>query len=115
MDVVHQRGEASVAEIRQGLQQFGLAKLPSYSAVRTMVTNLETSGFLKHRKDGKRYLYSSTETVQRAGKRALLHLVRTFFRGSAADAFSSLLNENEITDEDLRTIEQAIKKAKRGR
>ena len=54
LETVQRLGEGSVSEIRAQL-----ADPPSYSAVRTMLGLLVDKGWLKHRPDGKRYLYRS--------------------------------------------------------
>ena len=45
---------------------------PSYSAVRAMLARLERKGFLKHRQDGPRYVYSARATVVTARRAAPL-------------------------------------------
>jgi len=55
MDVVYRRGEATAAQVREGL-----ADPPSDSAVRTTLRILEEKGHLTHRKDGPRFVFSPT-------------------------------------------------------
>ena len=109
MDVVHQLGEASVGEV--------LAELPdppSYSAVRTMIRHLESKKLLKHRQDGKRYLYKPTQSHQAASRSALKKLLDVFFAGSAADALAAMIDVSDakLSADDFHRMEQLIKQAK---
>jgi BlaI family transcriptional regulator, penicillinase repressor len=109
MDIVFRLGKASVGEV--------LAELPdppSYSAVRGMLRLLEEKGYLRHRRDGLRYLYMPTVRQQQAQESALRHLVKTFFGGSVSEAAASLLElpDSNLTADDIARLTKAIKQAK---
>ncbi len=110
LDAIYQLGEASVAEV--------LAKLsdpPSYSAVRTMIRVLETKGLLRHRRIGTKYVYRPTHSRESASRRALAHVMETFFGGSATDAVAAILNvsASRLTDQDLQRLDELIDQARR--
>ena len=110
MDIVYRQGEATAAEV--------LAELsdpPSYSAVRSTLSILETKGHLSHRNDGNRYVYLPTVDRARARRSAVEHLLTTFFDGSTTDAVSALLEErgDDLPAEDLERLEALIQQAKR--
>ena len=109
MNVVHQLGEASVADVHTRLDD-----PPSYSAVRTMIRHLEAKGLLKHRQDGKRYVYKSTQSRQAASRSALRKLLDVFFAGSASDAVAAILDVSgdKIAPEELARIEAVIQQAR---
>jgi predicted transcriptional regulator len=109
MDAVYRLGEASVSDILAEL-----AEPPSYSSVRTMVRLLEAKGLLKHRQDGTKYVYRPAHSREAAMRRALDHLMRTFFGGSAADAVAAILHPSvaRLTDDDVRRLEQLIREAR---
>ena len=112
MDAIYRLGEASVAEVRSKLPD-----APSYSAVRTMVRLLESKGLLRHRQDGKRYVYSATQSRDKASQSALRHLLKTFFDNSASAAVAAILDDrDELSDDEIRRIESMIKaKRKKGK
>jgi len=85
MDAIHQLGEGSVSDVRQRL-----ADAPTYSTVRTMLRMLEKKGYLKHRRDGIKYVYRPTQAPEEALRSALTHLLKTFFAGSAGDAIATI-------------------------
>lgn len=111
MDVVYRLGSASVSDVRDAL-----ADPPTYSAVRGMLRLLEDKGYLTHRSEGIRYLYSPTVSQRSARRVALQHLVRTFFAGSASDAAASLLEMSDapLTDEQVARLTALIREAKKG-
>lgn len=110
MDVFHQVGEASVSEV--------LAQIPdppSYSAVRTMIRHLESKGLLKHRQDGKRYVYQATQSRTVASRSALRKVLDVFFAGSAADAVAAILDVSgdNLAPEDLKRMADLIQRARK--
>ena len=109
MDAIHHLGEASVSEV---LEQ--LADPPTYSSVRTMIRHLESKGLLKHRQDGKRYLYKATQSRTVASRSALRNLLSVFFSGSATDAVAAILDVSgkKLSSDDLDQMEQLIRKAR---
>jgi predicted transcriptional regulator len=109
MDAVHHLGEASVAEVR-GL----IPDPPSYSSVRTMMRLLEEKGYLRHRQEGTKYVYRSTQGVERARRTALRHLLDTFFRGSASDAVAAMLDisSDNLSPEEFDRLAHLINEAR---
>ena len=109
MDVIYELGEAAVGDVKERLPD-----PPSYSAVRTMIRLLESKGFLRHRREGTKYVYRPTQSRETASRWALKHLLRTFFAGSATDAVAAILDvsSEKLSDEDLDRIEQLIDQAR---
>lgn len=97
MDVLFQRGAATVAEVMEAL-----ADPPSYSAVRATLNVLKEKGHAQHRQDGPRYVYLPAIPANSARGAAMKHLVNTFFGGSAEQAVVALL---EMSDTQLSTAE----------
>lgn len=91
LEAVFKLGEASVSEVRTELPE-----APSYSAVRTMLGYLESKGFVEHRRDGRRYLYSATQDLAEAQRSVLRHVVDTFFRGSEEALLTTLLRQSDV-------------------
>jgi len=108
MDALYRLGEGSVADVARLMPDE-----PSYNTVRNIMAILERKGYLKHRQDGKRYLYSPVEGVARAQSSMLRHLVRTFFQGSVPRAVSALLGaEERLTREELDEIARYVEAAR---
>ena len=111
MDVLYQRERASAAEIRKSLPD-----APSYSAVRALLRILEEKGHIRHEEKDLRYVYFPTVPRERVRRRALLHLVGTFFEGSAAQVVATLLDTSgaHVSGSELDRIEELIAKARKG-
>jgi predicted transcriptional regulator len=109
MDAIHRLGEASVGDV---LAQ--LADPPSYSSVRTMIRHLEAKKLLKHRQDGKRYVYKATQSREVASRSALWKVLDVFFAGSASDAVAAILDVSgdKLEPSDLDRIAKLIQQAR---
>lgn len=109
MDIIYARGEATAAEVVQGLPD-----APSYSAVRALLRILEEKGVLKHREEGPRYIFTPTVPREKASKSALTRVLNTFFEGSLANAVAALVDakDGQLPPEELRRLEAIIKQAK---
>jgi predicted transcriptional regulator len=111
MDVLYQRCRASGAEIRASLPN-----APSYSAVRALLRILEEKGHIRHEEKDLRYVYFPAVPRERVRRRALRHLVDTFFGGSAAQAVATLLDPSttRVSDDELERISKLIAKVRKG-
>ena len=108
MDVLYERGEASVGEVRRALPN-----APSYSAVRALMRKLLDKGHASYREQGTRYVYRPVLARNRARRSALQRVVTTFFDGSAADAVVGLLgNERHLSEEELARIQTTLERLK---
>jgi len=105
MDIVYARSEASVSQVLEDLSD-----PPSYSALRALMGILEQKGFLKHTKVGQRYIYSPTRPRRLAGKKALTHVLRTFYDGSISRAVASLIDTTQakVSAEELDQLQSLI-------
>jgi predicted transcriptional regulator len=109
MDVIYRLGSASVKEVQELLPN-----PPSYSAARTMINLLERKGFLRHRRDGQKYVYLPTSSTQAVKQSAIKHLVKTFFQGSVAEAAAAVLDSSsaKLSDEELERLQKLIDHAR---
>lgn len=110
MDVLFRLGEASVSDV--------VARMPddpSYNTVRVTLGILENKGYVRHREDGPRYLYSPAQSLEQVKRSATRHLLQTFYQGSPSRAILSLLgmSAKHLTQEDLDEIAGWIEEAKK--
>jgi predicted transcriptional regulator len=87
MDIVYRLGEAGASEVASKMRDD-----PGYDSVRVTLGILEKKGHLKHRQDGRRYVYMPTVPHRKATRSAMRNLLQTFFRGSPSKAVLSLLD-----------------------
>jgi len=107
MEVIYATGSASAAEVRAALPD-----PPGYSAVRALLRLLEEKGHLRHRQQGRRYIFVPTVAPAKARQSALQNLVATLFNGSVEQVVASLLdlNAKNLSDEDLSRLAELIRK-----
>ncbi|MEO0445774.1 MAG: BlaI/MecI/CopY family transcriptional regulator [Verrucomicrobiota bacterium] len=104
LDLLFSLGEATSAQIRAHMDN-----PPSGNSVRTHLQILEDRGeIVRDRKEGREFIYKPKEARQKAGMRALSHVLETFFEGSVSTALAAHLAKGEFVDEDeyqrLRTL-----------
>jgi predicted transcriptional regulator len=97
------RNRATVEDVRARLH-----RPPSYSAVRAMLARLEAKGHLKHQQDGLRYVYSATTSPRLVMRATLERYLRTFFDGSVGQLMTTLLQQEDWSDEELDALQREI-------
>jgi BlaI family penicillinase repressor len=109
LEVIYRLGEASAGDVLRELPD-----LPSYSAARSVLRSLEDRGLVRHREKGMRYVYSPTQSRQKASRKALSELLDTFFDGSPLSAMSALLEISHDREQQLDTgeLERLIDEAR---
>ena len=109
MDILHRRGESSVAEIMAELPD-----PPTYSAVRSILRILGEKQLIEFKEDGPRYVYYPAAPTDQAQADVLQHVVRTYFAGSTEQAVTALLrlSDARIPDEELNPLRERIRKAR---
>jgi predicted transcriptional regulator len=70
--------------------------------------NLEKSGWLKHRSEGKTYVYIPTRSKEEAGGKSLKKLMDSIYDGNALLMFQHLMQQNQLTDNDLKELRKMI-------
>ena len=111
MDVLYALGDnASADEIRERLTD-----PPTYSAVRAMLAKLEVKGVIRHRAEGLRYVYSPVTSRSTAQKKAVSNLMRVFFGGSASEAATALLKQEQWSDDELEALRNQIDQVRKQR
>lgn len=110
MDVLFQKGEATVAEVVHAL-----ADPPSYSAVRATLNILVAKKQAMHRQDGPRYVYMPAIPQDTARAVAIRHVINTFFGGSAEEAAVALLqmSDTRLPAEAVDKLTRAVQKARK--
>lgn len=101
---------ATAAEIREALP-----RPPSYTAVRTHLTNLERKRCVSIESDGTRYIYQPTLPRQEMGQKAIGDAMRTFFDNKIELVVSTLIDQSEskISKEQLDRLAAIIASARK--
>jgi BlaI family transcriptional regulator, penicillinase repressor len=110
MDILHRRGESTVAEIMAELPD-----PPTYSAVRSILRILSEKQLIAFREDGPRYVYFTATPASQAQVDVLDHVVKTYFAGSAEQAVTALLRMSDtgLTEAELQALREKISGARK--
>ena len=109
MKVLWKSAAASVAGVRRQLAGERLA----YTTVATMLRKMEDRGLVRHRAEGRRFIYEPAVTAEEVSRSAADDLVDRLFEGSLADTVTHLLQTREVSPRELAELERLIKKRKK--
>ena len=109
MDILHRRGEATVAEIMDDLPD-----PPTYSAVRSVLRILGEKKMIRFKEEGPRYVYYPARDTEATREDALAHVVSTYFAGSPEQAVTALLRMSDVDmkDDEIERLRERIRRAR---
>lgn len=107
MEVVWQRGSATVSEVVESLPQ---STPLHYSTVLTTLRILESKGYLGHRKEGRAFVYRPLIGRDQEREKAVTHLLRRFFEGSPELLVLNLVKREKIGAHELERLRKRIAK-----
>jgi BlaI family penicillinase repressor len=110
MSVVWDKGSATVHDVKKALAR---GRKPAYSTILTMMRKLEAKGYLEHQVSDRTYVYRATISRQTARRSLLGDLLERVFEGSPSLLISSLVEQNRVTEEELREIRKLIAERRR--
>ena len=99
MDALWRLAEATAEEIRAQLPGE-----PHDSTVRTLLRVLEGKGFVIHETRGKTFVYRAAAARDKVQRKALRSFLARLFGGSAEDLVLRLLEDEQITPEQLAQL-----------
>jgi BlaI family transcriptional regulator, penicillinase repressor len=105
MEVVWGLGEATVQQVRDGLER---EPLPAYTTILSVMQKLEKAGWLTHRALGRSYMYLPSRSRQEAGATSLRTFIDRVFSGDRLLMFQHLLEDEGLSDEDLKSLKTMI-------
>lgn len=110
LDALYRLGKASAAELREEIPS-----PPTYTAVRTHLTNLEAKGFVRFSSDGVRYIYEPLIPREEMAEEVMSGVLETFFDNRLELAVSALLRRKEtaVSQEALDRLAAIIEQARK--
>lgn len=113
MEIVWQRGEATVAAVVEAISK---RRVVAYTTVLVAMQKLAQKGWLKHRAEGRAYVYTPARTREQASGGVLKDLLQSAFGGDPRLLVSQLLDSKPMSREqldDLRRLIDERRKAQR--
>jgi BlaI family penicillinase repressor len=109
MEIVWERNEVSAVDVRETLsKKRDLAK----NTVRTLLDRMEEKGWLKHREDGRTYLYSAAQPREASIGQRVVEVVEHVCGGSPEELVTALLDYRGLSPQELKRIRTMLDEAK---
>lgn len=109
MQVLWERGSATVAEVRDAL-----ADPMAYTTVLTVLRRLEDKGFVSHDEEGRAYRYHALVQRWDVRESALERLVHRLFGGSPGLLVTHLVSRRKLSHADLHRLRELVDRQLRG-
>jgi predicted transcriptional regulator len=105
MKLLWARGESAVGDLVAAIPE---GEALAYNSVLTTVRILEQKGYVRHRQEGRAFMYSPCVAEREAGRSEIRHMMQRFFGNSRERLLLSLLGDEEIDPAELRRLKEAI-------
>ena len=110
MQVLWDRGEASVADVRDALQD---SRPLAYTTVATMLAKMERNGQVKHRSEGRAHIYQPAVQQQTVSRSMVSDLATRLFHGDITQMVSHLLDGCEVSPDELARLKALVREKER--
>ena len=105
MNVLWEKGSGTVSEVMDNV----VSPVPlAYSTVLTTLRILENKGYLKHRKEGRAFIYQPVMARESAQDNAITQLLRRFFGNSPELLMLNLIENRKLTSDELKRLRKRI-------
>ena len=111
IEVIWELGEATVHQVRGQLSR---NKKLAYTTVLTVMQKLEKAGWLRHRTEGKSYVYLPNRSREQAHAKSIRRFMKRVFDGDSVLMFQHLMLDDNLSDKELREIRKMIDKKRKG-
>jgi BlaI family penicillinase repressor len=105
LKVLWEHGEAAVADVHRALPRGGEL---AYTTVATMLRKMEARGLVRHREDGRRFLYVAAVAEQDVAARLADDVLDRVFEGQLSGLVSHLLDSRDVSEGELDELARLI-------
>jgi predicted transcriptional regulator len=108
MKLLWERGESAVGELVAAMPE---GNALAYNSVLTTIRVLEQKGYVRHRQEGRAFVYCPNVAEHEASRSEVRHMMQRFFGNSRERLLLALLGDDEITPAELQRLKEAIASA----
>lgn len=108
MKILWRRGESAVTDLVAAVPE---GETLAYNSVLTTIRILEQKGYVTHRQEGRAFVYRPCVQEQEASRSEVRHVLNRFFGNSREQLLLSLLDDQEISHEELERLREVIRAA----
>ena len=108
MRMLWSRGESAVSDLVAAMPE---GEALAYTSVLTTIRILEQKGYVRHRQEGRAFVYNACVAEREASRSEIRHTMQRFFGNSRERLLLSVLGDEEIDAEELERLKAAIARA----
>lgn len=112
MKALWARGSATVGEVQSDLSGTGSKPL-AYTTMATMLRKMEARGLVRHRQEGRAFVYEAACEEDSVTQNLTDDLVEKLFEGSLSGLVSHFLSARDVSEEELNKLEKMVRDRKR--
>lgn len=105
MKLLWTRGESAVSDLVAAIPE---SEALAYTSVLTTIRILEQKGYVRHRQEGRAFLYSPCVAEHEASRSEIRNTMQRFFGNSRERLLLSVLGDDEIDPEELDRLKELI-------
>ena len=109
MEIIWDCGEVSASEVRRVLSR---TRKVARNTVRTLLERMEEKGWIRHREEGRTFLYAAAQPRQATIGQKVQEVVETVCGGSAEALVTALLDYRGLNAGELMRIRQMLAQAR---
>lgn len=83
------------------------------TTVRTLLRRLEQKGYLKHKEEGRAYVYCAVEPARSLAARAVRQIIDRFCQGSVEELVSGMVQAKVLSAREMDGLEAFVKSRKK--
>ena len=106
MRVLWERGEATVADVRQELHD---DRTLAYTTIATMLAKMERKGYVRHRTEGRAHIYRPNIDQEQVSRSMVTDLADRLFAGDVTQMVAHLLDGCDVDAEELARLKALIR------
>ena len=101
--------------VRQVYEELLRKRRIAYTTVMTIMNILERKGHLRKRQEDRAYVYAPTQPQKQVIGSMVRDFIQRVFNGSAEPLLVHLVEDEQLTEQDLDEIRKTIRSARKGR
>jgi BlaI family transcriptional regulator, penicillinase repressor len=110
IQILWDRGQATVAEVREALAP---RRQLAYTTVGTMLAKMEAAGYVAHRAAGRVNVYRPLLRRDQVSRSMVSDLAQRLFQGDVAEMMCHLLDGCDVSPEELARLKKLIRDKER--
>lgn len=112
MEVLHHVWELEEATVAQVQERILEKRKVAYTTIMTVMKNLYQKGYLDYRKRGVTYVYKARRKPAEVKHNIMQNLMDKVFKGSPSEMFQTLVENEQINEEERKALERIIRDMK---